>query len=262
MHVVNAQCRCAVPVVSQSQPARAPATPLPPRSSLLARLRSAAAATSLAAALALAPLNSAALAQGGSSLISNAVPVVDLARVVPSERLEPLNRQLLDLEQATGWRVRMLTRYGPTAEPTLEQLRDGWSVDDKTVVVFVDPSCAPLMRCLAAQTSQFALAAPLPACQAVAATRPVGQPAFPTATACHCTARNPLLNVVRLGGIRQSSQQPVRPTLPHHHASSPSLHPRSPQHHDLQLWERRAGGAAPPILHRAPRAVRQHVQRE
>lgn len=145
MHVVNAQCRCAVPVVSQSQPARAPATPLPPPSSLLARLRSAAAATSLAAALALAPLNSAALAQGGSSLISNAVPVVDLARVVPSERLEPLNRQLLDLEQATGWRVRMLTRYGPTAEPTLEQLRDGWSVDDKTVVVFVDPSSPNIM---------------------------------------------------------------------------------------------------------------------
>lgn len=108
--------------------------------------------------------------------------------MVPSERLEPLNRQLLDLEQATGWRVRMLTRYGPTAEPTLEQLRDGWSVDDKTVVVFVDPSCEPCMRCLALKLHNLHWLAPcLLAKSLLPRTRRVSPPSYCNGLPLHCS---------------------------------------------------------------------------
>lgn len=41
----------------------------------------------------------------------------------------------------TGWRVRMLTRPGPSNEPSVEEIRAGWTVDDRTIVVFVDPTC-------------------------------------------------------------------------------------------------------------------------
>lgn len=65
---------------------------------LLARLRATAGGVVLAAALALSPVG-AHQAHAESVTISNDTPVVDLARVVPSARLEGLQQQLLDLEQ-------------------------------------------------------------------------------------------------------------------------------------------------------------------
>ncbi|KAL4457453.1 hypothetical protein ABPG75_012318 [Micractinium tetrahymenae] len=111
---------------------------------LLARLRAAAGAVALSAALAWAPVAvPEALAQ--SAVISNDTPVVDLARVVPSARLEGLQQQLRDLERETGWRVRMLTRFGNDG-PSVEELRAGWTTDERTVVVFVDPSSPNIMN--------------------------------------------------------------------------------------------------------------------
>jgi hypothetical protein len=70
---------------------------------LLDRLRSAAAATALAATLALAPVGPAALeAHAASVTVSNDTPVLDLARVIPSQRLEGLQQELRDLERWAG----------------------------------------------------------------------------------------------------------------------------------------------------------------
>ncbi|GAB4820847.1 hypothetical protein N2152v2_007893 [Parachlorella kessleri] len=78
-------------------------------------------------------------------VVSNDAPVLDLAKVVPSGRLEQLQQELKQLERDTGYRVRLLTRYGPSDEPSVEQLRRGWNIDEKTVVVFVDPTASSII---------------------------------------------------------------------------------------------------------------------
>ncbi len=65
---------------------------------LLARLRAAAGAVALSAALTLAPM-AALEAHAESAVVSNDTPVVDLARVVPSAQLEGLQQQLRDIER-------------------------------------------------------------------------------------------------------------------------------------------------------------------
>jgi hypothetical protein len=72
--------------------------------------------------------------------LSDAVPAVDLARIIPAAKLQPLEEQLLSLERDTGYRVRVLTRYGLDNSPDAAQIRAQWHVDGRTVVVFVDPS--------------------------------------------------------------------------------------------------------------------------
>lgn len=83
-----------------SLPPVAPAAPPPP---LLQRLRSAALAGALSAALALAPVAPGSLeAWAQPAAISEDSPVLDLARVVPSGRLDSLQQQLRDLERCGG----------------------------------------------------------------------------------------------------------------------------------------------------------------
>lgn len=83
-------------------------------------------------------------AMAQSVRINDDTPIVDLARVVPAARLPGLQLELKDLERETGWRVRMLTSYG--AVPAgVEDIRRGWHVDERTAVVFVDPSNPNIM---------------------------------------------------------------------------------------------------------------------
>ena len=72
--------------------------------------------------------------------VDNASPIIDLARIVPSSRLQGLEQQFKQLEKNTKWRLRLLSFYSndPRA-PSLDEVRKGWSVDDKTVVVLVIP---------------------------------------------------------------------------------------------------------------------------
>lgn len=137
-------CR-ALAVATRVQHADQAPGPPTPAVSPAAPLHRLAAAALTSAALALAPM-AIAPAYSQTVAISNDTPVVDLARVVPSSKLEGLQQQLLDLERDTGWRVRMLTRIGPSSEPTVEQIRAGWSVDERTVVVFVDPTAPNIMN--------------------------------------------------------------------------------------------------------------------
>lgn len=90
----------------------------------------------LAATLLLAPP---ALAAPAITL-SDGAPVADLARVIPSGKLDGVQQQLLALERDTGWRVRVLTLFDRSTAPSVEQIRSQWHVDDKTVVVLVDPT--------------------------------------------------------------------------------------------------------------------------
>jgi hypothetical protein len=100
---------------------------------LLARLARGACSLALAAALALHPAPALALTDA-------APPVDDRARLLQPTRLSVLRHQLADLETATGWRVRVLTRYGDAAGPLdAPALRAQWRVDDKTLVVVADP---------------------------------------------------------------------------------------------------------------------------
>ncbi|KAL3138682.1 hypothetical protein ABBQ32_006437 [Trebouxia sp. C0010 RCD-2024] len=40
----------------------------------------------------------------------------------------------------TDWRLRVLTRYGPQAGPTGNEVKAAWAPNDKTVIIIVDPS--------------------------------------------------------------------------------------------------------------------------
>lgn len=107
--------------------------------------------SSCAAALALAltfhPSPAFALPVEASSppIVSNDVPFLDLAKVMPAGKLDGLQTKLRQLEGDTGYKLRVLSRFGPSDIPSIEQIRSGWGVDDKTVVVFVDPSAPNIM---------------------------------------------------------------------------------------------------------------------
>lgn len=44
------------------------------------------------------------------------------------------------LHRISGWRIRVLTRFGPQAGPTGKEVKDVWGLDDKTTIVIVDPT--------------------------------------------------------------------------------------------------------------------------
>lgn len=105
--------------------------------------------SSCAAALALAltfhPWPASALETSSPPVVSNDVPFLDLAKVMPAGKLDGLQVKLRQLEGDTGYKLRVLSRFGPSDVPSIEQIRSGWGVDDKTVVVFVDPSAPNIM---------------------------------------------------------------------------------------------------------------------
>ena len=40
----------------------------------------------------------------------------------------------------TDWRMRVLTRFGPRAGPTENEVKSAWAPDGRTVIIIVDPS--------------------------------------------------------------------------------------------------------------------------
>ena len=104
-----------------------------------------------------------ALAQDNSAIspqVSNDMPFLDMARVVPSGKIDAFESQLRQLEAETGWKVRVLTRFGPSDTPSTQEIRSGWGVDDKTVVVFIDPSSPNIMSFRYGQAVQKILPRP------------------------------------------------------------------------------------------------------
>lgn len=72
--------------------------------------------------------------------IESQVPIADAAQVLPKGVIESKQEQLRSLERDTGYKVRVLSRYGPSDSPSIEEIRKGWQTDEKTIVVFVDPT--------------------------------------------------------------------------------------------------------------------------
>eukprot|EP00889_Picochlorum_renovo_P000082 jgi/Picre1/27112/NNA_000082.t1 len=72
--------------------------------------------------------------------IDSRVPIADAAQVLPKGVIESKQEQLRSLERDTGYKVRVLSRYGPSDSPSIEEIRKGWQTDERTIVVFVDPS--------------------------------------------------------------------------------------------------------------------------
>ena len=81
-----------------------------------------------------------------SQTIDSKTPIVDYARVLPKGIIESKQTLLRDLERDTGYKVRLLSRYG-TGErgPTGEEVRRGWGVDEKTILMVVDPTSPNIM---------------------------------------------------------------------------------------------------------------------
>ncbi|PRW56026.1 methanol dehydrogenase [Chlorella sorokiniana] len=159
--VAPSRRRCsAVQACRQAQEGTVPPPPAAAQPPLLQRLRSAALAGALSATLALAPISATSMdAWAQPVAVSNDTPVLDLARVVPSGQLEGLQQQLRDLESETGWRVRMLTRYGSDG-PSDAELRAGWRTDERTVVILVDPSSPNIMNFKFGREVRSVLSAP------------------------------------------------------------------------------------------------------
>lgn len=66
--------------------------------------------------------------------------VLDTAKILPDEEERQLEQTLKELEQRTDWRLRVLTRFGPKAGPTENEVKAAWAPNDRTVIVIVDPS--------------------------------------------------------------------------------------------------------------------------
>lgn len=83
---------------------------------------------------------------GVDATVKNDTPIIDLAHVFPPAKLLSAQESLKALENETGWKVRVITRYGPDQGPGIEEIRSGWSVDGKTVVIFLDPSSPNILN--------------------------------------------------------------------------------------------------------------------
>ncbi|EIE18720.1 hypothetical protein COCSUDRAFT_38534 [Coccomyxa subellipsoidea C-169] len=71
---------------------------------------------------------------------------LDLARVVPSGREQELEDKLRNLEERSGWRVRLLTRPGPKAGPSEDEIRAGWQLDSRSSLIVVDPTSPNILQ--------------------------------------------------------------------------------------------------------------------
>lgn len=91
---------------------------------------------------------------GGSSLaalepellLDPNYPLLDLAKVIPAGPEEKLAAELNDLEQRSGWRVRLLTRNGGQQGPSGEEIRTAWQFDPKTAIVICDPTSPNILQ--------------------------------------------------------------------------------------------------------------------
>lgn len=72
--------------------------------------------------------------------IQSDVLVLDYANILPDDEQLRLEQDLKELEQRTDWRLRVLTRFGPQAGPTGNEVKAAWAPNDRTVIVIVDPS--------------------------------------------------------------------------------------------------------------------------
>lgn len=76
-------------------------------------------------------------------LPSSPTNIIDLADSLTSVQQEELDQHLNDLEQETGWRLRVLTQYDRTPG---RAVKDFWSLDEKSVLLVADPRGGNLLN--------------------------------------------------------------------------------------------------------------------
>jgi len=64
--------------------------------------------------------------------------VLDYGKVLSASTVETLEEELKQLEQSTGWKLRVVTGYGPAGTPSPSALQKYWKADVNTIVVSID----------------------------------------------------------------------------------------------------------------------------
>ena len=70
-------------------------------------------------------------------------PVIDLARVFSETQRERLEESLGEVEERTGWKLRVLTQYERT--PGLA-IREFWGLDERSLLLVADPRGGNLLN--------------------------------------------------------------------------------------------------------------------
>jgi hypothetical protein len=65
-----------------------------------------------------------------------ALPVLDLANELNANQESLLSQKVLDLEAATGWKLRILTQFDQTPG---RRVKEYWDLNDKSVLMVADP---------------------------------------------------------------------------------------------------------------------------
>jgi len=73
-------------------------------------------------------------------------PLLDLAKIIPAGPEKKLVADLNDLEQRTGWRVRLLTRNGTQQGPSGEEVSTAWQFGPRTAIVICDPTSPNILQ--------------------------------------------------------------------------------------------------------------------
>lgn len=76
-------------------------------------------------------------------LPTEATSIIDLAKSLTTNQEDLLNERLQQLEDETGWKLRVLTQYDRTPG---RAVKDFWGLDDKSVMLVADPRGGNLLN--------------------------------------------------------------------------------------------------------------------
>ncbi|GLJ43889.1 hypothetical protein SUGI_0914860 [Cryptomeria japonica] len=72
--------------------------------------------------------------------------VIDIAKVLSPEKAMEVGSDLEALQDISDWKIRVLTRTGPSPSPSENPLRDLWQPDDRTVIIVEDISSPNILN--------------------------------------------------------------------------------------------------------------------
>lgn len=79
-------------------------------------------------------------------LPNNFSNVIDIARVLSPAQAVKISQELQALEDKSEWKLRILTRSGPSPSPSDKSFRDLWRPDDRTVIIVEDISSPNILN--------------------------------------------------------------------------------------------------------------------
>lgn len=79
-------------------------------------------------------------------LPNNFTNVIDIARVLSPAQVGKISQELQALEDKSEWKLRVLTRSGPSPSPSDKSFRELWRPDDRTVIIVEDISSPNILN--------------------------------------------------------------------------------------------------------------------